>query len=83
MSERGAERVVVVGGGVIGMSVAWKAAAAGFRVRLVDAAPASGASHVAGGMLAPIAEAWPGEEELLELGTASLHRWPDFADELR
>ncbi|GAA4852801.1 glycine oxidase ThiO [Saccharopolyspora rosea] len=82
MSERGAERVVVVGGGVIGTSVAWKAAAAGFRVRLVDAAPASGASHVAGGMLAPIAEAWPGEEELLELGTASLHRWPDFADEL-
>ncbi|WP_093158445.1 glycine oxidase ThiO [Saccharopolyspora antimicrobica] len=74
--------VVVVGGGVIGMSVAWRAAAAGHRVQLVDPEPASGASFVAGGMLAPIAEAWPGEEELLELGSTSLERWPGFADEL-
>jgi glycine oxidase len=71
-----------VGGGVIGISVAWRAAAAGHRVRLVDAEPASGASYVAGGMLAPLAEAWPGEEELLELGSASLRQWPTFADEL-
>ncbi|PFG93654.1 glycine oxidase [Saccharopolyspora erythraea NRRL 2338] len=77
-----AEHVVVVGGGVIGLSVAWCAARAGHRVTVVDPAPASGASHVAGGMLAPVAEAWPGEEELLELGAASLHRWPDFADRL-
>ncbi|MFC7341194.1 glycine oxidase ThiO [Saccharopolyspora griseoalba] len=76
------EHVAVVGGGVIGLSIAWKAAAAGYRVRLIDPAPASGASHVAGGMLAPLAEAWPGEEELLELGSASLELWPEFADEL-
>ncbi|WP_308198035.1 glycine oxidase ThiO [Saccharopolyspora soli] len=82
MSEERTEHVVVVGGGVIGMSVAWRAAAAGHRVQLVDAEPASGASYVAGGMLAPIAEAWPGEEELLELGSASLRQWPTFADEL-
>ncbi|MGW1677584.1 glycine oxidase ThiO [Saccharopolyspora sp. NPDC002376] len=82
MSEERTEHVVVVGGGVIGLSVAWRAAAAGHRVQLVDPAPASGASFVAGGMLAPIAEAWPGEEELLELGSASLERWPDFAEEL-
>jgi glycine oxidase len=64
------------------MSVAWRAAAAGYRVRLIDEAPASGASWVAGGMLAPVAEAWPGEESLLELGAASLRRWPEFAERL-
>ncbi|HVX44962.1 MAG TPA: glycine oxidase ThiO [Mycobacteriales bacterium] len=71
--------VAVVGGGVIGLSVAWKAATAGHDVELIDPAPGSGASHVAGGMLAPVTEAWPGEEELLELGAASLRRWPEFA----
>ncbi|MBA2324298.1 MAG: glycine oxidase ThiO, partial [Pseudonocardiales bacterium] len=39
----------------------------------------SGASWVAGGMLAPVTEAWPGEEPLLELGLSSLDRWPGFA----
>ncbi|GAA0511084.1 glycine oxidase ThiO [Saccharopolyspora thermophila] len=78
----GEVNVAVVGGGVIGLSIAWRVAAAGHRVRLVDDAPASGSSHVAGGMLAPIAEAWPGEEELLELGSVSLRQWPGFADEL-
>ncbi|MDI2030687.1 glycine oxidase ThiO [Saccharopolyspora sp. TS4A08] len=82
MSGKRTDHVVVVGGGVVGLSVAWRAAEAGNRVSLVDPAPASGASHVAGGMLAPLAEAWPGEEELLELGTTSLDRWPGFADEL-
>ena len=77
-----AERVVVVGGGIVGTSVAWRAAQAGYEVKLVDARPGTGASNVAGGMLAPIAEAWPGEEELLELGSASLQRWPEFAAEL-
>ncbi|GAA2818033.1 glycine oxidase ThiO [Saccharopolyspora taberi] len=75
-------RVAVVGGGVIGTSVAWRAATAGYRVSLIDPEPASGASFVAGGMLAPVAEAWPGEEDLLELGAVSLRRWPEFAAEL-
>lgn len=72
-------QIAVAGAGAIGLSIAWKAAAAGHEVQLVDPAPGSGASYVAGGMLAPVTEAWPGEEELLELGTASLQRWPDFA----
>jgi glycine oxidase len=33
-------------------------------------------------MLAPVTEAWPGEEDLLELGLESVARWPDFAAEL-
>lgn len=70
--------VVVVGGGVIGLSVAWRLSGA-HDVTLVDPTPARGASWVAGGMLAPVTEAWPGEEGLLDLGSASLDRWPAFA----
>ncbi|MPZ65905.1 MAG: glycine oxidase ThiO [Pseudonocardiaceae bacterium] len=74
--------IAVVGGGVIGLSCAWRAAAAGFDVTVHDPAPGRGASHVAGGMLAPVTEAIPGEEDVLALGSASLLRWPDFAAEL-
>lgn len=75
-------RVTVVGGGVIGLSSAWRLACAGHRVTVLDPAPGRGASWVAGGMLAPVTEAWPGEEELLDLGLESVARWPDFAAEL-
>ncbi len=78
----GQPQLIVVGGGVIGLSCAWRAAAAGMRVTLIDPAPGSGASWVAGGMLAPVTEAWPGEEALLELGLDSLARWLGFAAEL-
>jgi glycine oxidase len=74
-------KVVVVGGGVIGLSVAWRLAGQ-HHVTLVDPAPARGASWVAGGMLAPFTEAWPGEEDLLDLGSASLDLWPGFAADL-
>lgn len=75
-------RLTVIGAGVIGLSCAWRAAAHGFAVTVLDPAPASGASWVAGGMLAPVTEAWPGEEALLDLGVESLARWPEFAEEL-
>lgn len=71
--------VVVVGGGAIGLASAWRLASAGLAVTLVDPAPGSGASGVAAGMLAPVTEARIGEEELLQLGVASLELWPDFA----
>ncbi|TSD99390.1 glycine oxidase ThiO [Skermania sp. ID1734] len=75
--------LAVVGGGVIGLAIAWRAAETGWRVTLYDPAPGSGASHVAGGMLAPLSEGWPGEELVLDLGAASLQRWPDFAARLQ
>ncbi|MQA63201.1 MAG: glycine oxidase ThiO [Actinophytocola sp.] len=74
--------IAVVGGGVIGLSIAWRAAAAGHPVTLFDPEPGRGASWVAGGMLAPVTEAWPGEEASLELGSDSLRRWPSFARQL-
>jgi glycine oxidase len=75
-------RLVVVGGGVVGWSVAWRAARAGWAVTLVDEPSPQGGSWVAGGMLAPVGEAWPGEEALLALGVAGRDRWPAFAAEL-
>lgn len=74
--------VAVVGGGVIGLAVAWRVASAGHRVSLFDPSPGRAASRVAGGMLAPVTEAWPGEEDVLALGEESLRRWPAFAAEL-
>ncbi|NUP29417.1 MAG: FAD-dependent oxidoreductase, partial [Nocardia sp.] len=57
--------LAVVGGGVIGLAVAWRAAEAGWTVTLFDPAVGTGASWVAGGMLAPLSEGWPGEDEVL------------------
>lgn len=64
----------VIGGGVIGLSIARRAAQAGWRVR-VHRTDERGASWVAGGMLAPHSEGWPGEEQLLRLGLESLRLW--------
>ena len=79
----GALDAVIVGGGVIGLAVAWRASRRGLRVRVLERErPGAGASGVAAGMLAPIGEASWGEEPVLELGLASAAVWPDFAAEL-
>lgn len=74
--------IVVIGGGVIGLSTALRLGQDGHRVVVHDPALGRGASWVAGGMLAPLSEGWPGEHELLHLGAASLARWPEFARRL-
>jgi glycine oxidase len=74
--------VVVAGGGVIGLSIAWRAAQAGCSVTVADPSPGSGASHAAAGMLTPVTEAAYAEEHLLRLGLESLHRYPAFVSEL-
>jgi glycine oxidase len=74
---------IFVGGGVIGLASAWRAAARGARVCVLEAQrPAAGATGVAAGMLAPAGEASWGEEALLALNLESLRRWPSFAEEL-
>lgn len=75
-------RVVTVGGGVIGLVTAWRAAQRGMRVTVVDPAPGGGAAQVAAGMLAAVTELHYGEETLLSLNLASARRYPDFAAEL-
>ncbi|MGF2945524.1 glycine oxidase ThiO [Mycobacterium sp. Lab-001] len=75
--------LAVVGGGVIGLAVARAAARAGWSVR-VHRTEDKGASWVAGGMLAPHSEGWPGEDQLLRLGLESLRLWREggFTDGL-
>jgi glycine oxidase len=72
-------RVVVIGGGIVGLACADELVRAGHDVRLFDPAPALGATYAAAGMLAPGGEAWFGEEALLRLGVDSLERWPAYA----
>jgi glycine oxidase len=74
--------VLVIGAGVIGLSVAWRAAQRGLSVIVADPAPACGATHAAAGMLSPLAEAAYAERELFGLGRESLARYPAFAAEL-
>jgi glycine oxidase len=76
--------VAVIGGGVIGLSVAWRAAQRGLCVTVLERAqPGAGASRVAAGMIAPISEASLKEEPLLRLSQASARDYPAFVDELR
>jgi glycine oxidase len=74
--------VVIVGGGVIGLSIAWRAAQQGQRVVVADPQPGYGATHAAAGMLTPIAEAAYAEREIFGLGQESLRRYPGFVAEL-
>jgi glycine oxidase len=75
--------IVIIGAGVIGLSIAWRLAQRGAAVTVFDqGAAGAGASHAAAGMLAICAEAEPGEEALVALGRASQALWPVFAREL-
>jgi glycine oxidase len=74
--------VGIVGGGVIGLSIAWELVRRGEDVTVYDADPTRGAGLVAAGMLAPTGEANFGEEALQALMLESMRRWPTFAAEL-
>lgn len=74
----------MIGGGVIGLAVAWRLAVRGVHVVVLERdEPGSGTSKVAAGMLAPVAEADPREEPLLRLGIEAAHVYPEFVEELR
>jgi glycine oxidase len=73
--------VAIVGGGVIGLAVAWRAAQRGLRTLVLDAAE-DGAWRYAAGMLAPVTEAEFGEDALLGLGLRALDGFPAFCAEL-
>jgi glycine oxidase len=82
MSPTRSSDVLVIGGGIIGLVTAWRAAQRGFTTALVDPEPGGGAAQVAAGMLAAVTELHFGEETLLGLNLASARRYPDFAAEL-
>jgi glycine oxidase len=78
--------VAVVGGGAIGLAIAWRARQRGLSVVVLERGAVGGecASAVAAGMLAPVSEAEHGEaaRSVLELGLRSARMWPAFAAEL-
>jgi glycine oxidase len=80
LTEKRSFDAVFVGGGVIGLASAWRAAQAGARVCVLERAePPAGATNVAAGMLAPVGELSFGERDLLEMMLASGTLWPEFA----
>ncbi|MCZ2403228.1 glycine oxidase ThiO [Paenarthrobacter sp. Z7-10] len=70
--------VAVIGGGIVGLAIAWEAQRTGRSVTVIDPGPATGATFAAAGMLAPVSELGYQEEGLLELTLASAALWPDF-----
>lgn len=74
----------IIGGGVAGLSLAWRLAQSGLRVTVFDkGAIGRGASWAAAGMLAAVVEAEPGEDVLLPFVLESQRMWPEFARELQ
>lgn len=79
------ERVIVIGGGVIGLALAWRLLEKRAAVTVIDdAAGVPPATAAAAGMLAPSFEEGQGPvaEPLYRFSAASLARWRDFAARL-
>jgi glycine oxidase len=76
-------KTAIVGGGVIGLAIGWRLAAAGRKVEIFERGAAGhGASWAAAGMLAAGSEVEPGERMLFGLLKHSQSLWPAFAAEL-
>ncbi|HCJ69271.1 MAG: glycine oxidase ThiO [Corynebacterium casei] len=69
---------LVIGGGIIGLSTCFEFQDAGFEVTLIDPDPISGATHHAGGMLAPTAEVQYQQQALVPLMKESAQLYPDL-----
>jgi glycine oxidase len=74
---------IVIGGGVIGLSIAWRLQQQGRNTLLIERGRLGhSATWAAAGMLTPVSEATWTETELLALGLESLRRYPDFVAEV-
>jgi glycine oxidase len=85
MGSRSTPDLLVVGGGTIGLAIAWRAARRGMSVTLIERdGTGEGTSRVAAGMLAPVAEVEFGGagRRMLEMAMRSAALWPAFAEEL-
>lgn len=75
--------IVIVGGGICGLSIGWYLARAGQAVTILERNQIGrGATWAAAGVLSPWSPADPNKESLFELQRASHALWPDFADAL-
>lgn len=69
------KNVIVVGGGIIGLTSAFRLAVAHHHVTVFDPSLAKGATWAAAGMIAPSGEIAPGEEANYELEKLALQSW--------
>lgn len=77
------DRVVVIGGGMIGLTIGWQLARRGRDVTVFDRREVGReTSWVAAGMLAPHTEVGFEDEAFLRAGVMSLERYPRFLKEL-
>ena len=75
--------IAIIGGGIIGGSIAWRLAQAGLDVEIFDAGVFGGRTSSAGaGMLSPGGE-FDQPSVWLDLGIAGMRMYPAFVDELR
>ena len=75
--------IVVLGGGVIGLAIAYEATRRGLRPLVLERGKAgSGAVWAAAGMLAPAAEAESEDQALVELALESCRLYPEFIAQL-
>jgi glycine oxidase len=72
----------IVGGGVVGLSCALRAAESGWRVTVYDPGRGDAASAVAAGMLGIAGESRVGEDAHLAFAERAMARWPAFLDRL-
>lgn len=76
-------RVLIVGGGAIGLAIGWRLAKAGREVEIFERDRIeNSASWISAGMLTPLAEVQFQEEEILHLGLKSLSMFSEFVEEL-
>jgi glycine oxidase len=77
--------VAILGGGLVGRCLAWRASASGARVVLYDSASSRGtnsAAWAAAGMIAPTTEAIDADVQIASMGDNSLKLWPQWLAEL-
>ena len=75
--------VLIIGGGIIGLSIAWRLIGIGKKVVVVDKRNlGKEASWAAAGMLSGRLDLKPSEKQLLPIFEKSHYAWPEFAKEL-
>lgn len=73
-------KIVVIGAGIAGLAIAWKLAAEGCEVTVIErGAVGAGASTVAAGMIAPVAEYGASQTAEASFARKSSQLWLDFA----
>jgi glycine oxidase len=76
-------KVVVIGGGIAGLSIGWRLVQQGAEVTVLERAqPGMGATWSSAGMIAPTAEGGHENSPDVALGHASAALWPQFAAEI-